>query len=216
MDIFVSVGTGLNPQQEQFVDAVEERLRAAGLTPRTIGRNTFSADAPLRAVTTLMNSCSGAVVIALERYFFPEGIERRGSQKEKPLPALGFPTAWNQIEATMAYSRGLPLLVLVDERVQCDGLLEKGNDWYVQEVKVEPGSLNSAEFNGVLASWRDRIAKTGSKPGAPPVFKAKLDPASMSVAELIGALKPSQAWTVGVAAMGALAGSFALGAKLFE
>jgi hypothetical protein len=214
MDIFVSVGTGLSPQQEQFVSAVEERLRAAGLTPRTIGRNTFSADAPLRAVTDLMDRCGGAVVIALERYFFPGGVERRGSAKETPLSAVGFPTVWNQIEAAMAYSRKLPLLVLVDEQLRCDGLLEKGNDWHVQEVKVEPGSLNSAQFNGVLASWRDRITTFEPKAAVSHSAQAKLDPTNMSIAELIGAIKPAQLWTAVVAALGALGGAFALGAKL--
>jgi len=188
---------------------VEERLRAAGLIPHTIGRNTFSADAPLRAVSNLMDRCGGTVVIALERYFFPEGVERRGSVKETSLLAVGLPTAWNQIEAAMAYSRGLPLLVLVDKQVRCDGLLEKGNDWYVQELEIEPQSLNSSEFNGVMESWRDRIARRQPKS----VSAMKPDPANMSVAQLVGALKPAQLWTLIIAAFGALSGAFVLGAN---
>jgi len=47
MDIFVSVATGLNAGQEEFVSAVEARLRAIGFAPSTIGRNTFSSSAPL-------------------------------------------------------------------------------------------------------------------------------------------------------------------------
>lgn len=213
MDVFVSVGTGLNPRQERFVSAVEERLRATGLNPRTIGRNTFSADAPLRAVTALMDDCSGAVVIALERCFVNGGIERRGSDREAVLPPCSFPTAWNQIEAAMAHARGLPLLVLVDEQVRSDGLLEKGNDWHVQELPVEPAALNSAEFNGILASWRDRVAQFKPKAAAP-AGVVKLDPATLSIGELVAALKPTQLWAVGVAAAGALAAAFALGAKL--
>ena len=73
MDVFVSVATGLSAKQEEFVSAIEARLRAIGLAPCTIGRNTFSSDAPLRAVTDLMDRCAGAVVIALERYRFLEG-----------------------------------------------------------------------------------------------------------------------------------------------
>ena len=90
MDIFVSVGTGLNSRQEAFVNAVETRLRSLGFTPRTIGRNTFSTNAPLGAIIELMDRCSGAVVIALERYFFENGHERRGSERERLLREVAF------------------------------------------------------------------------------------------------------------------------------
>lgn len=215
MDIFVSVGTGLSPQQEKFVAAVEDRLRAIGLSPNTIGRNKFSADPPLRAVTSLMDRCDGAVIIAVERFFFRDGVERRGSPKENPLTGVVMPTAWNQIEAAMAYSRGLPLLVLVDEQMRCDGLLEKGNDWYVQQVKVLPESLASIEFTGVLESWRDRLTARAAKVASPAEDLAKPDPAKMSMAQLVMLLKPPQLWAALVAVVGALAGAFALGAKLF-
>jgi len=138
MDVFVSVGTGLSAQQEEFVAAVEQRLRAIALNPCTIGRNTFSTEAPLHAIMELMDRCDGAVVIAIERYHFPEGIERRGSPNETVLKNVTFPTAWNQVEAAMAYGRGLPLLVLVDDRLRCDALLEKGNDWFVQPLPLNP------------------------------------------------------------------------------
>ena len=46
--VFVSVGGPANDRQEQFVRAVEDRLRAEGLAPCTVGRNTFSADSPSR------------------------------------------------------------------------------------------------------------------------------------------------------------------------
>ena len=118
----------------------------------------------MRAVTKLMDRCSGAVVIALERYRFPEGIERPGSDLATPLSNTSLPTASNQIEAAMAYGRKLPLLVVVDKQLRCDGLLEKGNDWYVQAVAVEPASLNSPEFLGVLDSWRGRLRTPTQKP----------------------------------------------------
>lgn len=52
-NIFVSVGGTANERQEAFVRAVEDRLRVEGLVPHTVGRNTFSSDAPLKAVTQL-------------------------------------------------------------------------------------------------------------------------------------------------------------------
>ena len=214
MDIFVSVGTGLNPQQETFVSAVEDRLRAIGFTPCTIGRNTFSSEAPLRAVAELMDRCAGAVVIALERYHFDNGVERRGSAKEQAVGPVALPTPWNQIEAAMAYSRGLPLFVVVDDQLRCDGLLEKGNDWYVQELPIDPSALNSASFIGVLDNWRGRVSQRPQKLPSQPTGQPKADPATMTIAQLLGALKPAQLWAALVALAGAIGGAFYLGAKL--
>ena len=218
MDVFVSVGTGLNAAQEAFVGAVEERLKAVGLNPCTIGRNTFSTEAPLHAVIELMDRCVGAVIVAIERYRVESGVERRATPQEKPLSDVAFPTAWNQIEAAMAYGRGMPLLVVVDEQLRCDGLLEKGNDWFVYQVPLDPGALNTPAFTGLLKDWRDRIEQRKGKPAAGSVPRPSgvmsADPASMTVAELVGALKPFQLWTALVALAGALSGAFYLGMKL--
>ncbi|HET8798762.1 MAG TPA: hypothetical protein VFO89_13800 [Thermoanaerobaculia bacterium] len=209
LSVFVSVGGTATEQQEAFVRAVEDRLRSEGLVPHTVGRNTFSADAPLKTITELLDRCSGAVVIALERSYFASGTEKRGGSKEIPLSEVKLPTPWNQIEAAMAYARGLPLMVIVETGLKSEALLERGYDWYVQWVRPEAAALNSPEFNGVLASWKQKMVQTPKK--------ASLSkPASdLTVAELIGSLKPTQLWSVLVALAALLAGAFALGGKLF-
>lgn len=209
LNVFVSVGGTATEQQEAFVRAVEERLRSEGLVPHTVGRNTFSADAPLKTVTELINSCVGAMVIALERSYFASGTEKRGGPKEIALTDVKLPTPWSHIEAAMAYTRGLPLMVIVEAGLKSEGLLERGFDWYVQGVKPEAAALNTAEFNGVLASWKQKMVQTPKKPS---LSKAASD---LTVGELIGSLKPTQLWSVLVALAALAAGAFALGAKLF-
>ena len=208
LDIFVSVGGTANERQEKFVLAVEERLRSEGLSPHTVGRNTFSAGAPLKTVTELIDKCSGAVVIALERSHFETGLEKRGGPKESTLNNVKLPTPWNQIEAALSYARGLPLLVIVESGVRNEGLLEHGYDWYVQTVETDASALTSSEFNGVLASWKQMII---DKPKQS-VLKKGVE--EFTVAELLGSLKPLQLWSF-VATIGALiAGAFALGGQI--
>ncbi len=209
LNVFVSVGGTATDLQEAFVRAVEDRLRSEGLVPHTVGRNTFSADSPLKTVTELLDKCSGTVVIALERMYFASGIEKRGGSKEASLSEIKLPTPWNQIEAAMAYSRKHPLLVIVESGLKSEGLLERGNDWYVQWVKPESAALSTTEFNGVLASWKQKMLVT---PKAPTPSKA---PSELTVAELIGGLKPTQLWSVLGALAVLIAGAFALGGKLF-
>jgi hypothetical protein len=209
LNVFVSVGGTATEQQEAFVRAVEDRLRSEGLIPHTVGRNTFSADAPLKAVTTLLDRCAGTVVIALERSYFASGSEKRGGPKETALADVRLPTPWNQIEAAMAYARGLPLMVVVEAGLKSEGLLERGYDWYVQSVKPEAAALNTNEFSGVLASWKQKMVETPKKA---PASKTASD---LTVAELLGGLKPVQLWSVLVALAATIASAFALGGKLF-
>src|SRR5262245_20274744 len=136
MNVFVSVGSTSSPLQEDFVRAVEDRLRAESLVPHTVGRNVFTADSPFIAVTKLMDTCHGVVIIALERLYIESGSEKRGGTSQTALTDVKIATPWNHIEATMGYDRKLPLLVLVEEGVRADGLLEKGFDWYVQTVTL--------------------------------------------------------------------------------
>ncbi len=208
MDIFVSVGSTATPQQEAFVRAIEERLRAEGLNPQTVGRTYFTADSPFTGVNKLMDSCKGVVVVALERLFIETGMEKRGSDSSGGLSGVKLATPWNQVEAALGYARKLPLLVIVEDGVRQDGLLEKGFDWYVISMPPDPARLTTLEFTGVLSSWK---AKLNS---APSRSATELDATDMTVAYLLGSLKPAQLWAVLVALAAALAGAFALGAKL--
>jgi hypothetical protein len=216
INIFVSVGGTANSEQETFVCAVEDRLRSEGFVPHTVGRNTFSTDAPLKTVTTLLSTCAGTVVIALERSYFPSGTEKRGGSKESPLANVALPTPWNQIEAAMAYGRGLPLLVIVEESLKKEGLLEQGYDWYVQSVKTNPLALTTIEFNGVLASWKDKVISTHKDVVNEVARQPSKSTAELTIGELISGMRPSQLWGM-LGALGALVvGAFALGAKLLK
>ncbi|MCH4090118.1 hypothetical protein [Acetobacter sp.] len=213
MEIFVSVGTGLNPQQRAFVDAVENKLKALNLTPRTIGRNTFSSFSPLYAISELMNRCSGMVVIALERYSFSEGVERQGSENEKKLVSIKLPTSWNQIEAAMAYDRKMPLLVIVEEGLYCDGLLEKGSEWYVQQLPIDTASLNNNAFDGILNDWRDRLSDPQLISERISQTQSIIDPEKMTIAEFFKILKITHIWTILGVLITILIGAYTFGAK---
>lgn len=214
--IFLSVGKTSTPQQEEFVNAVETRIRSEGFTPCTVGRNNFSADAPLKLVSQLMNECAGTVVIALERTYFPTGIDRRGNPKQENLTDIRLPTPWNQIEATMAYCHNHPLMVIIEHGLRSEGLLEKGYDWYVQWVTPDPAVLNTAEFNGVLADWKQKVLKrVGERGSAVNLPKTTMNLDELTAVQIINSLKPSHVWGL-LAAIGVLlAGAFSLGAKLF-
>jgi hypothetical protein len=208
--IFVSVGSTCNPQQEEFVKAVEDRLRSEGFVPQTVGRTAFSSDAPLKAVTELIDKCSGIMVIALERCYIQAGVEKRGGNSERSLVDVRLPTPWNHIEAAMAYSRHLPIFAVVEAGLKAEGLLEPGYDWFVLSLPLEPSQLNSVQFNGILSDWKSKIFNYS------PVKASPVSASEMTIAELIGTLKPVQLWSLLVAVLGLIGGAFALGVRLQE
>lgn len=208
INVFLSVGSVANTEQEAFVQAIENRLRSEGLTPLTLGRNHFSSEAPLRAITELMDTCEGTVVIALERVYFPSGTERRGGEKETPLSQVSLSTPWNQIEAALSYARGLPLLVIVAKEVRTEGLLEPGYDWFVQRVEPKATALNSNEFSGVLSSWKDKLGARNKQK------YRKIELEKMTIGEIISFLRPAHLWSILGAFITTAVGAFALGSKL--
>ncbi|MDE1466370.1 hypothetical protein [Aurantiacibacter sp. D1-12] len=210
--IYLSVGSGLSAEQEAFVQALESRVQAAGMTTHTVGRNEFSSDTPLKAVIALMDECDGAIVLALERLRFESGIERPSSEKEQVLGPTSLATSWNQIEATLAYERKLPLLVLVDDCLRQDGMLEPNNDWYVENLQLDPGQLDSKEFIGRFRHWLSKVEHfDGQATAMQEAGQTDADIASRSIGDWLRTFTPAQAWGILASLAAAIAGSFALG-----
>ncbi len=181
------------------------------MTPNTVGRNTFSADSPLKTVIDLMDDCYGTIIVALERTYFSEGIEKRGGNKEKILTDVKYTTTWNQIEAAMAYVKGQPILVILEEGLRNEGLLERGYDWYVMSVKPEVSALTSVEFNGVVSSWKKKVEKFYIDKNKKKIEGGKIDPTSLTIGDLLKGLKPSNLWAILLALSVLISGTFALG-----
>ncbi|MEV5055850.1 hypothetical protein MRBLRH13_001459 [Agrobacterium radiobacter] len=186
MKIFISVGLPFTEEQEKFVSAVEQRLTSEGFEPKTVGRNTFGSQQPLKAIEKLMDECVGVVVIALERKYIELGIDKRGSSSsEVTLKRVRLPTPWVQVEAGMAYARGLPLLVIAEKGILEEGLIAEGYDWFIQRIEPLPVSLSTAEFSGILSDWKDRVRGKNTR---------KVRTAELSIGDLLKGLTPAQLW----------------------
>jgi hypothetical protein len=213
-DVFLSVGRTSTDQQEAFVREVERLLFENDLRPRNVGREEYSSVQPLKAVQEVMDQCQGAVVIAFERLFVQDGSWRRGSSHQESVANAFLPTVWNQIEAALAYSKGLPLLVIVERGILAEGLLEPGYDWFVQRVDLEPSALRTPESVGRLADWKRRVAAFEAARPKATEGTPQLDPASMTIGQIVGALRPAQFRALLAAAIGILSSAFLLGRQL--
>lgn len=194
-DIFVSVGRPFTKQHEEFVSALEDFLRANGMNPRAVGRNEFTHKNPLKFVDELMRQCAATIIIAFERVHVSEGAERRGSPEEQPVHNQNITTAWNQIEAAMAYTHGHSLFVLVEHGCRTEGLLESGYDWYVQRVEMSKDALAAKAFVGSFMNWKTEVlAKIEAQVSLPKPSMRDVD--KMTLGQLFSSLRLSHLLTM--------------------
>jgi len=162
-DIFLSVGRTATAEQDEFIHAVERLLTENGLRPRTVGRTDFSMGKPLKKILDVMKTCSGAVVIAFERFHFDRGVELKGGSNETIISDVSLPTVWNQVEAGMAYVLGQPLLAIAESHLRSEALLEAGYDWFINWVDLTPASLRSPEFQSTFLKWLKKVERFKTK-----------------------------------------------------
>ncbi len=155
--IFLSVGQTATPEQDNFVQAVENLLHEHGLRTRTVGRTDFSTGKPLKKILDVMKQCSGTVVIAFERFHFERGIELKGGERESAITNVSLPTVWNQVEAGMAYVLGQPLLAIAESHLKSEAMLEEGYDWLINWVDLTPSSLHTPEFQTTFRKWLRKV-----------------------------------------------------------
>lgn len=211
--VYISIGSAATPRQAEAADVIFHALETAGLSPRQMERNEWSAEQPLRGIKRVIDECHGAVVIAFPRYYFSSGTEREKNGGEKQLADIRITTVWNQIEAAMAYSRNLPLLVIAEHGLLEDGLLEGRYDWKVYWTDFASEELRSDAFIGYLESWKKLVLATedsqkllleqeANQPVSP--LNTDADLTKTSIAKLFGQLTIPQLWAASSAIVGML------------
>jgi hypothetical protein len=188
--IFISKGSGATAKQQAFVDAILDMLKTVELSPRIMYENEWSHEQPLKAIKNLMRTCDGIVVIAFTRTRFEKGIEFK-KDKITPMENIALPTPWNHIEASIAYSYGLPLLVVAEKGLKAEGVIEDGYDWRVYWTEMDPEVIKAESFKGFLQSWKNAVEENK-------IIRSdkvkEIDFSKLSIGKLLNVLPVSQLW----------------------
>ena len=128
--VFVSVGRHYRPEETVLIERLFARLRALGADPRTLPRDQWDEETPLRAIASLMNRCRGALVIAFSRMRYEAGSEWPDSAQQITTESRDVATVWLHVEAALAFAFRLPTLVLVERRLHPEGLLNPKHHEY--------------------------------------------------------------------------------------
>lgn len=156
-NIFLSRPTWIDTKYEQGLDGFIKFLKAQNFTPRTLGTTDYPTSSPLDEVIALMKKCDGAIILG-----YPQIIAETGVIKNKSIEApVTLGTEWNHIEASLAYSLNLPLLVIHDSSVS-RGIFDRGtlNSFLYSTDFENPAWFMKTDIAGALATWINRLSKS--------------------------------------------------------
>lgn len=169
MNIFVSRPTWVSSEFDAGLEVFLTALTNMGLTPRTLGSSDYPSKAPLDEVIEIMDECEGAIILG-----YPQISISKGKVKHYDIESeLSLPTEWNHIEAALAYSKGIPLIMFHHKNVT-RGVFDRGvMNAFVHEVDLTSAtwSMGSA-LNGAIQKWRSNCESGNSNFGV----TAKVDP----------------------------------------
>ena len=101
-----------------------------------------------------MKECRGAIILG-----YPQIIVKSGFIKDQELVTpISLGTEWNHIEAALAYSLHIPLLVLHDFTVS-RGIFDRGalNSFIYPVHFHEPSWYTEDRISGALTTWINRL-----------------------------------------------------------
>ena len=155
IDIFLSRPSWVSPEFEGGLATFQWFLKQKGVLAHTLGQTDYPSESPLDEVIKLMNRCRGAIVLG-----YPQIEISVGKIKDVDISAPVFlATEWNHIEASLAYSLKLPLLVIHDNTVS-RGIFDLGalNSFaYSTDLSNDNWPMQK-EITGACSAWIDLLA----------------------------------------------------------
>lgn len=172
--VFLSTANTLNTLQQQFLDRLISEIENALLFPRTIPRSDQSPEPPLTSIRRMILSSYGLVAVDFQR-FFVQGIKTNVGPFEPQTPFWeGSP--FSQIEPSMAYQYGLPLLLIREAGTDVNrGIWQLGNapflilDWNSETQSVD-AFFASVSWRQFFANWVGQV-RNGYSLQTEPQFK---------------------------------------------
>ena len=123
----------LSPSQEASAEMILDFVTRYKLEWRALGRSDYPDELPLKEVLRMVRHCSGGIILGFEQFRAPTGRFRVGSKNVGAATSVSFPTPWNQLEAGILFSAGLPMLIFKEPDIQ-GGVFDVGST----EVFVHP------------------------------------------------------------------------------
>ena len=154
IEIFLSRPTMIEEKFQSGLQGFLNILKNLEFNPRTLGASDYPNKAPLDEVILLMSKCKGAIVLGYPQIYSSNSIIKGTKTKEKII----LPTEWNHIEASLAYSKKLPLLIIHQLGIQ-RGVFDHGAlNCFIYGIDLSTENWAIKEnITGALKKWKDEV-----------------------------------------------------------
>ena len=116
--IFISKPGSLNYNEQQFLNILQNKLEKEGFLIKTLERSAYPKFGSIYEIQRLMSSCSGSIILGFKQLEVLNGLWLSDLKKEKEVKNFNMTTPWNQIEAGMAMTLGLPTIVISQNNIK--------------------------------------------------------------------------------------------------
>jgi len=148
--IFVSIPTKLNDRQQAVHAGIGRALKTAGLFPRTVTGCVPPMQSPLAEITRLARRCAGGLILGFRQAAASKLVRWPGSRFETTAQAAYYPSPWNQLEAGILYSLGVPMLIFAEDGVT-GGIFDEGmGNFLIHAFSADSFSEADAEHMAIL------------------------------------------------------------------
>jgi hypothetical protein len=167
--VFVSKPTKLNAYQSTFEDRLKSALKLNGLRSRGLGSTDYSNKAPLLTVLETISGCDGAIILGFTTRLVKDIGEKEATETQYDQEQISLPTPWNNLEAGIAFTLNLPLLIISENRIMggvfdadvADKLIHHINLSFESKsnngmVSLE-GYFRSEEFLQPFKKWHEEV-----------------------------------------------------------
>lgn len=159
--VFVSAPSpdNLSPAQEESVAIIDRLVTRYKLEWRALGRSDYPTDLPLKEVLRMVKHCSGGIILGFEQFRASAGEFKPGSRNAKTAnTSVSFPTPWNQLEAGILFSAGLPIMIFREPGI-IGGVFDVGaSEVFIHQMpnaNTKPESLD--DLDSVFQNWVARV-----------------------------------------------------------
>ncbi|MGA4501227.1 hypothetical protein ACPC0Q_25155 [Bacillus bombysepticus] len=159
--VFLSTVNTLNQLQQQFLDRLILEIEQSLLFPRTIPRSDQYPESPLTSIRRMILSSYGLIAINFQR-FFVQGVKTNVGAFQ-PVEPFWEGTPFSQIEPSMGYQYGLPLLLIREIGTDNNrGIWQLGNapflilDWNSETQSID-SFFNSVSWKQFFTNWTGHV-----------------------------------------------------------
>lgn len=181
ISIFLSRPTPHERGQQSLLEEVTLHLEQRGLTPRTIGYTDYGRH-PMNDIRGVLADCNGLLGLAFRRVHIANGNDRPGKSvnEQNPYASAGaiedawLTTPYLHIEASIAFSMGLPIVLFVEVGVRLEGALENGVlTGYPPQFDTKTAAdrrafLKSESWRQLVDCWEGEVREVVRSKSRPP------------------------------------------------